>query len=50
MLNGAPVIAMVNNSLGESKRNYGRLIKTRSLLIEKNKDIGSEKYISTGFR
>ena len=27
MLNGAIVIEMVNNSLSESKKNFGRLIK-----------------------
>ena len=27
MLNGAPVIVMVNNSFSEMKKNFGRLIK-----------------------
>ena len=39
MLNDALVIEMVNNSFSES-----------ILLIEKNRNVGSEKYISTRFR
>ena len=39
MLNGALLVEMVSSSFSKSKRNF-----------EKNKDMGSEKYISTRFR
>ena len=35
ILNGALVIKMVYNSFNESKKNFGRLIKARNVLIEK---------------
>ena len=45
MLNGVLVIEMINNSFSESKKNFDE-----NVLIEKNKDMGSEKYTSTRFR
>ena len=48
MLNGALMIEMVNNSFSESNKNLGRLI-TRSVLIGKNVDMGSENYIYSRF-
>ena len=36
MLNGAPVIKIVSNSLSESKKNFGRLIKLGTFLLKKN--------------
>ena len=35
MLNGAPVIEMVNNSFSESKRNFGSLITWGMFLSKK---------------
>ena len=48
MLNGALMIEMVNNSFSESNKNLGRLI-TRSVLIGKSVDMGSENYIYSRF-
>ena len=48
ILNGALEIEIVNNSFSESKKS---LDKVRDVLIKKtNRDMGSEKYISTRFR
>ena len=48
ILNGALEIEIVNNSFSESKKS---LDNTRDVLIKKtNRDMGSEKYISTRFR
>ena len=47
ILNGALVIEIVCNSFNERKKNFD---KARSVLIEKNRDMGSKKYISTRFR
>ena len=48
ILNGALEIEIVNNSFSESKKS---LDKARDVLIKKtNRDMGSEKYISTRFR
>ena len=48
MLNGALMIEIVNNSFSESNKNLGRLI-TRSVLIGKSVDMGSENYIYSRF-
>ena len=41
---------LVNNSFGESKKKFGGLIKRETFQSKKNKDMGSEKYISSRFR
>ena len=46
MLNDAFVIEMENNSFNKSKKNFD---KVRHVLIETNRDMGSEKYISNRF-
>ena len=50
MLNGSLVIGMVNNYFSESKKNLWSFGKARNVVIEKKKDMGSEKYISHLFR
>ena len=46
-LNGALVTEMVNNSFCEIKqKNHWSFDKARNILIEKKRDLGSEKYIS----
>ena len=48
ILNGALEIEIVNNSFSESKKS---LDNARDVLVKKkNRDMGSEKYISTRFR
>ena len=48
ILNGALEIETVNNSFSESKKS---LDNARDVLVKKtNRDMGSEKYISTRFR
>ena len=47
ILNGALTIEIVSNSFNESKKSFD---KARNVLIEKERDMGDEKYISTRFR
>ena len=47
ILTGILVIEMVNNAFSDSKKRLWSFDKTRNVLIEKNRDMGSEKYIST---
>ena len=66
MLNGALVLEMINNFFSESKKNFliekretfqkekkkkkEKRKNARNVLIGKNKDTGSEKFISPRFR
>ena len=47
ILTGILVIEMVNNSFSDSKKRLWSFDKTRNVLIERNRDMSSEKYIST---
>ena len=47
ILNGALKIEIVSNSFNESKKSFD---KARNVLIEKERGMGHEKYISTRFR
>ena len=49
MLNGALAIEMINNSFSGSKKKIGHLTKLRTFWSKKNKDMGSEKCISTRY-
>ena len=49
ILNGALAIEMVNNTFSESKKNFDRFDKAKNVLIKKNRDMGSEKIISSRF-
>ena len=47
ILNGAVKIEIVSNSFNENEKSFD---KARNVLIEKKRDMGDEKYISTRFR
>ena len=49
MLNSAFAIEMIINSFSESKRKLWWLHKARNALLQKSRDMGSEKYNSTRF-